>query len=292
MRETMNWKTLIFTIIFGALAFGGANLAGENGISSKGAQDGAKEGQKWLGSLREFSIDLPPRGKKWATSARLGDIIEVSVRPARDDDSRTRTIKIEVEGDSVAVVGDVLVNSKEAFCFFLKAVKVGDATVKIIPVEDGGKSRKPGEVVVHVDERAPGPGFVWPAFGTFIQVDTNDRPPGKPWKETAKVGDWIQFHVVFPKEGAPPRRVGDIKVEIDGDAVQKMGVLTMPVRTELSFAREAGNDKSKRNLNCLVKAVKMGEAKVTITPIAGDRTELPPRVILVEVVGVPNPGIR
>ena len=54
-------------------------------------------------------------------------------------------------------------------------------------------------------------------------------------------GDWIQMHVVFDAT-KKEKIIRDLKVTVEGDAVENMAVLTMPVRTELSFDLNAGND--------------------------------------------------
>jgi hypothetical protein len=287
-RTAMKCRILFCAVLFGVFAFGKGNSgavkqkedAAKQPAADKVAPKIDSEDEAWLpAELHQIDANDP----RWTRIVRVGDIVQFE---SEKGSKTSGTVNTEVAGDCVSVVSRVVELPGNRVGSLLKAEKVGTATVIITPLLDG-KANEEGrrKFVIHVEERLKR------LRETFIQLDTNRPPKGKkPWREPTMTGDWIQFHVVCSTvDNKRGDIVRDLRVEIDGDAVEKIAVLTSKVRTGPDFARNTGSgDPHRRGFSCLAKAVKKGVSKVTITPISEDGKSQDARVIIIDVVGDPR----
>ncbi len=99
--------------------------------------------------------------------------------------------------------------------------------------------------------------------------------PTGPFRVESLVGDMIRLS--FPGSRKHPNDMPrSLKIEIEGDAVENIGVIDVPVE-------RAGNPKDdppshnvdgvKTDLSCFLKAMKTGKVKLKITPVGGDGKE-------------------
>jgi hypothetical protein len=98
--------------------------------------------------------------------------------------------------------------------------------------------------------------------GEVVKVFTKENP--KPTVE-AKLGDLVVFSV----QGGtyPGGMIKNLKVEIKGDSLTKVGVWVVPVVTPTGERAVGGID-----MSAFLKTAKLGESIVTITP-QGDLTK-------------------
>ena len=99
-------------------------------------------------------------------------------------------------------------------------------------------------------------------IGEVVKVFTKENP--KPTVE-AKLGDLVVFSV---QGGSyPGGMIKNLKVEVKGDSLTKVGVWIVPVVTPTGERAVGGID-----MSAFLKTAKLGESIVTITPL-GDLTK-------------------
>ena len=113
--------------------------------------------------------------------------------------------------------------------------------------------------------------------GDLVRVDTNNPPPGKPFTVFVCNGGLVQLSVQCRALGKENLRT--LKIQIKGDALEKIAVAEVPVPAPGGKT----TDNSRKDLSWFLKAVKVGDATVRITPLGVDGKDRGTRELLIRV---------
>ncbi len=161
----MKRKIFVCALAFSAFLFGGANSGGEK---KPGTDAGGDE--KSPGWLQQVEIPREPFDVPQRSGVNMGGAIQISMFSRNGTRDELRTLKVEIKGDSLAMVIPVVEvpvwttpqvppkvtpvpymdRRKKQLSFFLNSVKVGETVVKITPIGMDGKARPVREITLDV----------------------------------------------------------------------------------------------------------------------------------------------
>ncbi len=113
------------------------------------------------GPKRLYLIDIEAKRTSGAGPLNVvkGDVLQYFLVTALEKDDSVRTLKVEIDGDALALVGVVetpgrsgepIDKTKKTISGMIRAVKEGDATDKITPILEDGRNRKSYSVTFRV----------------------------------------------------------------------------------------------------------------------------------------------
>ncbi len=215
-------------------------------------------------------------------------------------------LKTEVEGDAVEITAigyvpiEVASSKIESFVkpthvnetsadlsCFLKAVKRGKAKVLLTPVEieangDTNPRRYPTRTVnINVLGDLPVSKIIPPVqvrrsypYDKLPQGQQNHRVYARP-------DDLIQIHI--PNTIIPRDKIRGVRVEIEGEAAAKVAVVIPEDSERKDDPSKPLEDEYSKDIRCLLKAIKPGDARVKITPIDKEGKEMASGTVVVAV---------
>ncbi len=232
-------------------------------------------------SLMQLDFDDSTEKTVTISVPKVDQLIQICViRTSANKDQQLKTLKVQITGDSMSLVGITqvpafkledgkLVNdpTKKNLSCFVQSVKKGKFSIEITPIGADGKEKPSRTWIGHVS--TPAPNFKAEADPAVPEELYQILLTGKVTPTPVKLprpGCLMQF--ILPGNQALP--FGGVRVETTGDAIENVGVVEVP----LSGTAKAGILHDKSNpaghnmyITVLVRAVNTGAATVSISAV-------------------------